>query len=93
MVWEIFWIKKNKLSNRNIKIKQLKFLPSAKKGASQAFSAVTQINLEYLLSELNDAGVLINYEELSLIINQIKSNLLYLSSTRDDQLFEISIKK
>jgi hypothetical protein len=85
--------KKNKLSNRNIKINQLKFLPSAKKGASQAFSAVTQINLEYLLSELNDAGVLINYEELSLIINQIKSNLLYLSSTRDDQLFEISIKK
>ncbi|WP_075502026.1 hypothetical protein [Candidatus Pelagibacter communis] len=81
--------KKNKLSKRNITEKD-KFLPSGKKGASQAFKAISEINLEFLQLELRKMGVFIDKEELYLVIEKIKSNLSYLNSLDEDQLYKIS---
>ncbi len=84
--------KRSKLSNRNL-LTQYKFYPSAKEGANLALKNISKINLEYLQSDLTKMGLLIDREELDLVIDKIKSNLLYLSSLKKDQLFKITAIK
>ena len=85
-------IKKNKLSDRNLNTKQ-KFLPSAKAGAQQALKNISNLNIENLQSELSKMGLFIEREELNLIIEKLKSNLLYLSLLKEDQTFKITAKE
>jgi len=82
-------LKKNKLSKRSLANID-KFMPSGKRGANQALKIIDKINLEYLQSDLKKMGIFIDNEELYLIINNIKSNLSYLSSLKEDRLYKIT---
>ena len=84
--------REKKLNKHNI-FENLKFLPSSISGSEEALRLIDNISLkdfQYKLSQLNFE---ISISDLSFVFDEIRSNLNYLKSLNESQVYRISYNK